>query len=148
MNLYQLTPQLHQTLLKPISDNEIKIIIRQHNFTAGKIILDKRLFLNVPRSSKNLFRLFGGGLGINSEILSVILPFFEIDRIRIPYQDELLETTVSKWRTLGIVSPFGNERVDKQIILSLREINMTDIKKYSVIENRKEDQLSLFAEVG
>ncbi len=53
-----------------ISPNESKVFIRQNNFFAGIINSELRIFYHIPRSQKNVFKLFGfEGLGINEEIL-------------------------------------------------------------------------------
>ena len=118
--------------------------MRQNNFRAGTIDLNKKVFVSVERSPKNLFRLFRDpGLGINAEILEVILPKFKVDRIQIPYLHHTLITTVCKWLEFGIVSPYGDDRIDKQIILSFDLINMVDAEKYAI----KTEEPSLFEEV-
>ncbi|MGA7721851.1 MAG: hypothetical protein WCA84_11830 [Ignavibacteriaceae bacterium] len=109
----------------------VEVFVRQHNFHAGTIDLINRTFTSVSRSSKNVFRLFGGGLGLNSEILFIILPYYSIETIIIPFEGRLLKTLADKWRTLGITSPFCNDAVDKQIILSFDLLNMDDANKYA-----------------
>lgn len=141
-NIDELNSSLQQVSVKPVSAEKLRINIKQNSFVAGFINLPEKTFYSIPRTSKNLFRLFGGGLGLNSELLNIVLPTFNINRIIIPYEDTRLETTVDKWRRLGIVSPYGNSRVDKQIILSLDEINMKDTDKYRIV--KQQTQLSLF----
>lgn len=143
-NINELNPRLHQVSVKPVSEEKLRINIKQNSFVAGFINLPERTFYSIPRTSKNLFRLFGGGLGLNSELLNIVLPTFNISRIIIPYEDTRLETTVDKWRRLGVASPFGNARVDKQIILSLDLINMKDTDKYTPPIKQQQQQLSLF----
>ncbi|MHB9012406.1 MAG: hypothetical protein ACYC49_09330 [Ignavibacteriaceae bacterium] len=107
--------------------------VLKHHLKVGAIYFDKKVFLSVERNPKNLFRLFRDpGLGINAEILEIILPRFGVERIQIPYLGKILETTASKWRALGM-----------QIILSLTQINLDNAAKYVV----KEAEPSLFAEV-
>jgi hypothetical protein len=142
-NLVELNSRLFQTSVKPISEEKLKVTIKQNSFVAGFINLSEKFFYNVPRTSKNLFRLFGDGLGLNSELLNIVLPYFNISRIIILYENTELETTVDKWCRLGIVSPYCNEKVDKQIILALNEINMKDADKYQQII-KQQNQLSLF----
>ena len=142
-SIVELNSRLYQTSVKPISEEKLKVIIKQNSFTAGFINLSERTFYNVPRTSKNLFRLFGGGLGLNSELLNIILPNFNINRIIVPYEGVELETTVDKWRRLGIVSPYCNEKVDEQIVLALSDINLIDIDKYRPII-KPQTQLTLF----
>jgi len=137
----ELDSQLFQTLIRPTTDPDIRrIFVRQNNFIAGDVHLSDLAFLSCQRSAKNLFHLFGTpGLGINAEILNIILPYFNIDRIVIPYQDIVLETRSDKWRKLGIISPYCNQAVDKQVILSLDKINLEE--EYEI----KEQQLNLFS---
>jgi hypothetical protein len=142
-----LNSRLQQVSIKVISDEKLKVSVKQNSFTAGFVNLPDRTFYNVQRTSKNLFKLFGGGLGLNSELLNIVFPHFNIHRIIIPYEDIKLETIVDKWRRLGIVSPYGDARVDKQIVLALSEINMKDVEKYRQVIKQKAQslQLSLFA---
>ena len=130
-NIIDLNSQLFQTSVKPISKDKLRVIIKQNSFIAGDIILSEKTFYNVPRFSHNLFHLFGSpGLGLNSELLNIILPHFNINRIIVPYQGLEFETTADKWRRLGIVSPYCSQTVDKQIILSMDLINMNNAEKY------------------
>ena len=125
-----------QIRIVPISDSESKIFIRQHNFISGILNLEKRIFYCVPRTSKNLFHLFGGGLGLNVEILHLD----SFDKIMLRYNSEMLTTYRLKWIEKGIVSPYGDHRVDSQIILPLSEINLN-------WEKKKIPELTLFNEV-
>lgn len=128
---------MKQTKEVRISEHEIKIFIKQHNFFAGILNIEKRIFFHVPRSSKNLFHLFGfSGLGINEEILLRK----DFDTIKIKFQDEILETTRLKWLKQGITSPYCNFSVDKQIILDVNKINMEDTAPEEV-------QINLFNKV-
>jgi len=134
----ELNPNLFQTSLNEIDFNRLQITVRQNKFIAGDIYREQSVFINVPRSSKNLFRILDNGLGISSEILFTILPFFSIVTIRIPFEGRTLTTTVNKWQKVGIVSPYSSTQIDKQIILSLNKINMSDLPQH------KEKQPSLF----
>ena len=148
-NIFDLSSLLIQTSVRFTKDSDrLQIVVAQNSFLAGHIILSQQTFYNSPRSAKNLFHLFGSpGLGINSEIVNIILPFFDIDKIVIPYEGVEIMTTVSKWKRSGIVSPFADKnRIDKQIILRLNEINLNDV------QNRKNEsadhiQFDLFGEV-
>ncbi len=134
---------LLQTQIRRLPDR-IEVFVRQNHFKAGTIDLNKKVFVSVERSPKNLFRLFRDpGLGINIEILDLILPRFNIEQIQIPYLGNLLKTTVCKWRALGVVSPYGDDHIDKQIILSFDLINMADTEKYAI----KTEEPSLFEEI-
>lgn len=142
-----LVRSLTQTSVRSVNRGSVKVIVKQNHFTAGIIYINKKIFANAPRSSKNLFKMFGGGLGLNAEILHIILPFYQVEKIIIPYQGTNIETTPEKWRRIGIVSPFCNEAVDKQIIMPLDEINMNGIDNYNVNYHgyqKQNNQLSLF----
>lgn len=138
----QLNSKLFQTSVKEIDPNRIKVIVQQNKFSAGTVNISERTFISAPRSPKNLFRLFGDGIGLDAEILNVILPFYAIEKILIPYQDTVLETTPDKWRKLGIISPYCDQRVNKQIILALKKITLEDSKNYQPM--KPQSQLSLF----
>jgi hypothetical protein len=137
---------LSQVSLKTIDSNSIKISVKQNNFVAGRIILSRKIFQSAKREPKNLFRLFNNSLGINSEILNIIMPHFGIEIIEIPYLDEILRTTGNKWVREGRVSPYSNEIVDKQILLPLSKINMDH---YTLQDNNsyspKYQQMDLFS---
>ena len=135
---------LTQTRIEQLSNSRYRIRVKQNDFIAGIIDLNSSTFINSSRSPKNLFRIFNNSLGINAEILNEILPYFGIKKIIIPYLDKFLETTADRWRTLGIVSPYGDHRVDKQILLTLSKISNDPLD----IENKRPlDQPSLFESV-
>ncbi len=141
-NIIELNSRLFQTSIKIVSEGKLKVIIKQNKFTAGIINLYEKTFYNSPRTSKNLFRLFNG-LGIGSELLNIVLPYFNISTIIVPYEGTELITTVDKWRRLGIVSPYCNENVDKQVVVSLKDITMNDVEKYRQTI-KPQTQLTLF----
>jgi hypothetical protein len=100
---------------------ESRIYVKQHNFFAGIINSKLRVFYHVPRSSKNVFHLYGfEGLGINENILLRK----DFDKIMIKFNDEILETTRWKWLEKGITSHYCDMSVDKQIILPINKINL------------------------
>ena len=135
-----MTVSLSQIRLQNVSDSLIRISIRQNHFIAGDLDTTERIFYSIPRSKKNLFYLFGEpGLGINEEIL--LLDSY--DTIKVKFNDSILTTTRRKWLNKGITSPYCNSTVDKQIILKLSDINMTDADKYEPITKQQE----LFSEV-
>ena len=135
--------QLLQTRVKKYPDH-IKVYVRQNNHHSGTIDLIKKEFISVQRSPKNLFKLFKSpALGLNIELLELILPRFGIEKIKIIYLGKVLETTCSKWKKLGIRSPYCDDRVDSQILLGLDLINMIDAEKYAI----KTEEPSLFEEV-
>jgi hypothetical protein len=135
---------LNQVSLKTLDSNTIKISVKQNNFIAGRIILSRNIFLSAKREPKNLFRMFGNSLGINSEILNIVMPSFGIEIIEIPYLDEVLRTTSNKWIAEGKVSPYCNELVDKQILLALSKINMDHLIQINDSYLPKIQQLNLF----
>lgn len=128
-----------QIYTKEISSNIMQIFVKQNNFLAGEIYRAERIFYSVPRSNKNLFHLFHGtegGLGINEEILLRT----DFDLMKVKFCDKILTTTRLKWLNNGIVSPYCNQIVDKQIILKLSDINLDDAEMYQPSEK----QISLF----
>lgn len=127
---------IEQTKSRFISPYREKIWLTINSFTAGEINHLNKTFYCVPRSWKNVFNLFGGGLGLNAELLNR----YDFDFIEIPFGDKVLKTTKEKWISKGKLSPFCNHRVDKQIILPLSQINMDFEEKSSEIEV----QLTLF----
>jgi len=110
------------------------------NFKWGVIIYESSTFQVVPRSQKNLFRLFNG-LGLNEELL-YLLKEMGIKFIRIPFKSSILQTTVQKWISLGIKSPFVSDTVDQQLIMPLFKINLDEIDTHKV--SSTQEQLSLF----
>ena len=95
------------------------------NFKLGTLHPDTLTFLLVPRSENNAFRLFGRGLGINQQLLN-FLKEKGYKFIVIPFEDRLLKTTVTKWIKRGITSPYASSKIDRQCILSIDQINMSD----------------------
>jgi len=131
--------QFSQIYTKAIGSNIMQIYVKQNNFLAGEIDLSERIFYSIPRSNKNLFHLFHGaegGLGINEELLLRS----DFDLMKIKFCDQILTTSRLKWLNCGIVSPYCNQIVDKQIILKLSEINLNDAEQYEP----KEIQTNLF----
>ncbi len=106
------------------NDFESKIYVKQHNFFAGIIHSKLRYFYHVPRTNKNIFNLFGGGLGINEDILLRK----DFDKIMIKFNDSILETTRLNWLKNGIASPYCNASVDKQIILPIEKITLKGLE--------------------
>jgi hypothetical protein len=109
-------------------------------FKLGTIFPSESTFQSVSRSKKNIFRVFNG-LGLNEEVL-IILNEIGIKYIEIPFCGEILKTTTKKWLKQGIRSPYSNEKVDRQVILRLSDINLSEsdsIHSYST-----DNQLNLF----
>ena len=130
-----------QIRVTEISPSLLRVIINQNNWIAGEIDLNERVFYSTPRSTKNLFHLFHGdegGIGVNEEILLRT----DFDIIKIKYNDKVLTTTRLKWSNEGIISPYCNQSVDKQIILKVSNINMIGVEQYFP----KEIQTTLFVE--
>jgi len=112
-----------------------------NSFKWGTIIPSESTFLVVPRSRKNIFKMFNG-LGINEELL-LILQELSIKNIEVPFCGENLETTTNKWLSKGIASPYCSEKVDKQIILPIKKINLDEAEPSRIV-TRIDNQLSLF----
>ncbi len=128
-----------QIYTKKLGANILQIFIKQQNFLAGEVDLNEGVFYSIPRSNKNLFHLFHGaegGLGINEEILLRT----DFKMMKVKFCDKILTTSRLKWLNCGIVSPYCNKIVDKQIILKLSEINLKDVEKY----NPTKEQVNLF----
>ena len=136
-----MTTAYSQIRIQKLTHTLSRIIVKQNNFVAGEVDFTERIFYSIPRSTKNLFHLFGEpGLGINEEIL--LLDSF--GRIKIKFNDKILTTTREKWLNKGITSPYCDSRIDKQIIIKISEINLQDVEKY---EQAKIQQQELFSEV-
>lgn len=132
--------EFSQIYTKKLGTNIVQIFVKQNNFLAGEVDKSERVFYSIPRSAKNLFHLFGeSGLGICEDILLRT----DFDLLKIKFCDKILTTSRLKWLHRGIVSPYCNQTVDKQIILKLSEINLNDIEKYQP----SEIQVNLFEEV-
>jgi hypothetical protein len=134
-----LEAKLQQTKIRIISSDKILVYTTQNYFCCGELNLLDKIFTHSLRTTKNLFR---GSLGINAEIINIILPFFGVSKILIPFQYGILETTVEKWKALGITKWYNNKNTDKQILLNLNEINMNDAGKYKTKSGNT--QLNLF----
>jgi hypothetical protein len=135
---------LNQVSLKTLDSNTIKVSVKQNNFIAGRIILSRKIFQSAKREPKNLFRLFNNSLGINSEILNIVMSHFGIEIIEIPYLEKMLRTTSQKWISEGIVSPYCNSIVDKQILLPLSKINMDHLIQKNDSYMPQIQQLNMF----
>lgn len=90
----------------------------------GTISPSDSTFRTVERSRKNIFNMFSG-LGCNEELLT-ILRDLNIKYIEVPFCGEILKTTVEKWLSKGIKSPYCSEKVDRQLILRLDRINLDE----------------------
>jgi hypothetical protein len=108
------------------------------NFKWGTIIPSESTFELIPRTNKNLFRLFGDGLGINRDALD-LLSELKITYIEGTLNNKPFKVKVDKWIRKGIKSPYSNERVDPQVILKLKDI---------FSEDAEDNQLSLFGRVS
>ena len=139
---------LQQTQLK-YSPGKVDVYVQLNNFHAGTIDLVNKTFTSSSRSFKNVFKLFGGGLGLNNELLFSVLPYYSIETIIIPFEGRILQTTTSKWKSIGVISPYGGANVDKQVILAINEINMEDSDRYvnKVSLTNPDYQLSLIFQV-
>ena len=111
-----------------------------NSFKWGTIIPSESTFQVVPRSRKNIFKMFNG-LGLNEELL-FLLKELDIKYIEVPFCGEILETTTNKWLNKGIPSPYCSDRVDQQLILPLEKVNLDEIDTQKV--SSTQEQLSLF----
>ena len=109
-----------------------------NSFKWGTIIPSESTFQVVPRSRKNIFKMFDG-LGLNEELL-FLLKELDIKFIEVPFCGEILETTTDKWLTKGIPSPYCSDRVDQQLILPLDKINLDEVDTHKV--SSTQEQLS------
>ena len=96
------------------------------NFKWGEIISEKSLFRVVPRTQKNVFKIFNG-LGLNEEIL-FMLRDLRIKFVEVAFNGSILSTTVEKWIREGIRSRYADDRVDRQLILPLTKLNLDETK--------------------
>jgi len=128
---------MSQIYEKHLHNGRIALYTKVNNFKCGELDLKDSTFYCVHRSSKNIMRMFSG-LGINEHILT----HYNFAYILIPFNDSELKTTRKKWLQLGIASPFCNMNVDKQIILKLDHINLSE-SDYNQIR-KSERQLTLF----
>ena len=103
------------------------------DFCWGEINSQKSTFLLVRRTKRNIFNLFGGGLGINTQVLA-LLEKLKIQFIVGKLNEKLFKVPVKQWIEKGKKSPFQSELVDPQTILGLDEI----------FNNDNSFQLSLF----
>jgi len=91
------------------------------DFCWGEIIPKKSVFQLTPRTKRNIFHLFGGGLGLNTQALELL------NQLNVKFIDGKLSgkpfrVPVNKWIEKGKKSPFKSETVDPQTILDLKEI--------------------------
>ena len=107
-------------------------------FKWGELIPEKSTFRVVPRTNKNIFKLFNG-LGLNEEIL-FMLRNLRIKFVEVPFNASLLTTTVEKWIREGIRSRYASDKVDRQIILPTAKIILSD----SSLNLPAPSQLNLF----
>ena len=128
---------LSQIYEKHLHNGRIALYTKVNSFKCGELDLRDSTFYSVHRSSKNIMRMFSG-LGINEHILT----HYSFAYIVIPFNNCELKTTRKKWLQLGVASPFCNIRVDKQIILKLDHINLSEGVFNQI--RRSESQLSLF----
>jgi len=90
-------------------------------FRWGEIRSHKSTFLLVPRTKKNIFYLFGGGLGINTQLLE-LLDKLQIQFIEGKLSGKYFKVPLKKWIEKGKKSPYKSDFVDPQTILDLKEI--------------------------
>lgn len=118
--------------------NQLKISgnnIYWKDFKWGTIYPSDSTFQLVPRSTKNVFKLFGNGLGLNSDALELLIEL-KITYIEGTLNNRPFKVKVDKWIKKGIRSPYSNDKVDPQMILRLEDI---------FSEEEEDNQLVLFA---
>jgi len=108
----------------------------------GTIYPSGSVFESVPRTRKNIFKMFNG-LGINEELL-LLLRELDIKYIELLYCSEALRTTTNKWLTKGIPLPqqYCSDVTDLQLFLRPDQINLDEINTNKV--SCTQEQLSLF----
>jgi len=104
------------------------------DFCWGEIIAKKSTFSLVSRTKRNIFHLYGAGLGFNSQALELL------DKLNIQFIEGRLSgkpfrVSVKRWIEKGIKSQFTRGNVDPQTILKLIDI---------FPEDSNTSQLSLF----
>jgi hypothetical protein len=97
----------------------------------------------VPRGQKNYFFIHSG-LGCNLELL-IILNEIGIKYIEVPYCGKILKTTTKKWLKQGRRSPYSSDKVDRQLILPLIDLNLDE--NDSIYALSSDSQLSLFGRI-
>jgi len=95
------------------------------DFCWGKIISDKSTFSLIPRTKRNIFHLYGDGLGFNSQALE-LLDKLNIQFIEGKLSGKPFRVSVKRWIEKGIKSPFKQGNVDPQTILKLTDIFQED----------------------
>ena len=105
-------------------------------FKLGEINKDTFTFRTIPRSHKNLFRMFNNGLGVSEEVLDRFL----FDFVEVPFNGEILRTTKKHFLAKSIPSPYVSKKVDKQRILPISEFYIPEEPE----EEEADQQLSMF----
>ena len=125
---------LSQIYEKHLHNGRIIVFTRINQFKLGEIDIATSTFYCVARASKNILRSLNGlklnGLGLNAELLTN----YRFEFIVIPFENKILTTTREKWLKEGIISPYNNNVVDKQIILPLSEINLSEEEEKIEVE--------------
>lgn len=125
----------NQVSAERVKVNSVALYLQLSNktrkFKIGEIDRDSQTFRTIPRSHKNLFRVFNNGLGVNEEVLDRYL----FDFIEVPFNGEILRTTKKHFLAKSIPSPYVSKKVDKQRILPIKEFYIPEEP-----EDEKEDQ--------
>jgi hypothetical protein len=120
---------LSQIYEKHLHNGRIIVFTRINHFKLGEIDIATSTFYCVARASKNILRSLNG-LGLNKELLSN----YRFEFIVIPFENKIFTTTREKWLKKGVISPYDNNVVDKQIILPLSEINLSEEEEKIEVE--------------
>lgn len=133
---------LSQIRLEEIESGLLRVIVKTHSYIAGEIHLPSRKFFAQPRTYKNVMYLYHseGGIGICTDI--IMLDTYDI--ILQKFNSQILQTTRLKFLHKGVRSKYVGSNIDSQIILGLKNFNMTDSQKYEPTES----QVELFTEVA
>lgn len=115
---------------KQISKTRMAVFTEVNNFRLGEIDLITKTFHSVKRGPKNIFHLYGEGLGLDATLLAE----YNFQYIEIPFNGSILKTTKAKWIRKGIHSPYSSGRVNSQVIMRLSDINMDDDAETSTIQ--------------
>ena len=110
-------------MLTQITLSENKIFWK--DFCWGEILPEKSAFKLVPRTKRNIFFLYGQGLGFNSQALE-LLAKLNIQLIEGKLSGKSFRVPVKKWIETGKKSPFKSETVDPQTILAIEDIFSTE----------------------
>ena len=172
--IYEVGFAYHRGFLPPLLSNnpkEKKTMNSSTQITVKPTKINIQLYLNMPafkhpkkyakirngvlrlkdKTSRNLFHLYGDGLGLNTELLNNKI--FEYEYIECMFEGQLLRTTREHFKKKGIPSRYISKKVDHQFILKLIDwiIPNDNIHSNNLNFTHKQnpsEQLCLFSEVA